>query len=86
MEEEKRLLTELDPKIDIPYRPPYEYRPAKENKARQDNYDLTMLLLDTGGRYEEIAGLAWDRVNLDDRSINLWRAKVKNESIYLYDQ
>ena len=35
----------------------------------------------TGGRYGEIAGLTWDRVNLDDRSINLWRPKVKNESI-----
>ncbi len=81
LEEEKRLLKELDPKKDLPFRPAYQYRPAKENKARQDNYDLTILLLDTGARYGEIAGLTWNKVNLDDRFINLWRPKVKNESI-----
>ena len=81
LEEEKQLLIQLNPKLDFPYRPAYEYRPAKENKARQDNYDLTILLLDTGARYGEIASLTWDKVNLAERSINLWRPKVKNESI-----
>lgn len=81
LEEEKKLLKGLDPKLELRYRPAYEYRPAKENKARQDNYDLTILLLDTGARYGEIAGLTWNKVNLEDRSINLWRPKVKNESI-----
>ena len=81
LEEEKRLLIELDPKRDLPYRPSYEYRSKKENQARQDNYDLVIILLDTGARYGEIAGITWDRINLEDRSINLWRPKVKNESI-----
>ena len=81
LEEEKRLLKQLDPKLEMKYRPAYEFRSEKENRMRQDNYDLTILLLDTGGRYGEIAGLTWDRVNLDERTINLWRPKVKNESI-----
>jgi len=81
IEEEKRLLVELDPKIDLPYRPSYEDRPAKENCMRQDNYDLVILLLDTGARYGEIAGITWDRINMEENTINLWRPKVKNESI-----
>ncbi len=81
IEEEKRLIAELDPKIDLPYRPSYEDRPAKENRMRQDNYDLVILLLDTGARYGEIAGITWDRINMEENTINLWRPKVKNESI-----
>ena len=72
---------ELDPKIDLPYRPSYEDRPAKENRMRQDNYDLVILLLDTGARYGEIAGITWDRIDMEENTINLWRPKVKNESI-----
>jgi integrase len=81
IEEEQRLLAELDPKIDLPYRPSYEHRPAKENRMRQDNYDLVILLLDTGARYGEIAGITWDRIDMVENTINLWRPKVKNESI-----
>lgn len=81
LEEEKKLLDELDPTIDLPYRPPYEYRSEKENQSRQDNYDLVVMLLDTGARYGEIAKLTWDRVDLVEGFINLWRPKVKNESI-----
>ncbi len=81
LEEEKRLLAELEPGINFPNRPKYEDRPPKENQMRQDNYDLVILLLDTGARYGEIASLTWDRVNLEESTINLWRPKVKNESI-----
>jgi integrase len=38
-------------------------------------------LLDTGARYGEIAGITWDRINIEENTINLWRPKVKNESI-----
>jgi len=48
---------------------------------RQDNYDLVILLLDTGARYGEIAGITWDRIDMEENTINLWRPKVKNESI-----
>ena len=75
IDEEKHLLRELDPEIDLPYRPKYEDRPAKENRMRQDNFDLVILLLDTGARYGEVAGLTWDRINLEESTINLWRPK-----------
>jgi integrase len=81
IDEEKRLLAALDPKADLPYRPKCEDRPDTENQHRQDNYDLVVLLLDTGARYSEIANIAWDRIDLDQRLIHLWRPKVRNESI-----
>jgi integrase len=46
-----------------------------------DAFDLAILLLDTGARYSEIARLEWKQVSLADRSLNLWRPKVQNESI-----
>lgn len=81
IEEEKRLLQELDPKRDIPYRPKYANRSKEENQKRQDMYDLVVLLLDTGARYGEIGHLQWSRVDLENKAINLWRPKVRNESI-----
>lgn len=47
----------------------------------QDAYDLTVLLLDTGARYGEIAQLRWQQIDLDARLIRLWRPKVRNEGI-----
>ena len=44
----------------------------------QDAFDLVVLLLDTGARYGEIANIEWTRINLAERSINLWRPKVQN--------
>jgi integrase len=80
-EEEVKLLKALDPKADLPFRPPYEMRSKEEKRKRQDNYDLVVILLDTGARYGEIANIEWNRINLEERVINLWRPKVKNESI-----
>ena len=81
LEEEKRLLAALDPTVDFKYRPKYEDRPDEENRRRQDNYDIVVLLLDTGARYGEIASITWDRIDLEQKTINLWRSKVRNESI-----
>lgn len=81
LDETKRLLEALDPTADLPYRPKYEDHPDKENQHRQDNYDLVVLLLDTGARYSEIANIIWDRIDLEDKVIHLWRPKVRNESI-----
>jgi integrase len=81
IEEEKRLLAELDPKREFKYHPKYEDRPEEKNRQRQDNYDLVVLLLDTGARYSEIANITWDRIDLEQRLIHLWRPKVRNESI-----
>lgn len=81
LEEEQRLLAELHPKAELKYRPKYEDRNDEEKRHRQDNYDLIVMLLDTGARYSEIANIGWDRINLETRTINLWRPKVKNESV-----
>ena len=81
LDEEKRLLDALNPMADIPFRPKYGVRPYGENRKRHDNYDLVVMLLDTGARYSEIANITWDRIDMDNRAINLWRPKVKNESV-----
>ena len=53
----------------------------------QDSHDLVVLLLDTGARYSEIANIEWSRINLDERTINLWRPKVQNEAVlYMTDR
>jgi len=80
-EEEKRLLIELNPKRDIPYRPQYALRSDEENQKRHDMYDLVVMLLDTGARHGEITNLPWARIDLENRAINLWRPKVSNESV-----
>lgn len=80
-DEEARLLADLDPKRKRPYRPDYEFRPAAENRMYQDNFDLVVLLLDTGARYSEIANIKWSAIDLENGIINLWRPKVRNESI-----
>jgi len=80
-DEEVRLLAELDPYRDRPYRPSYQNRPAAENKTYHDNYDLVVLLLDTGARYSEIANIHWESLDLENKLIRLWRNKVKNESL-----
>ena len=78
-DEERRLLDELDPNRRV-------NGLSNSGRARlqgfmQDNYDLIVLLLDTGARYSEIANIQWSQINLEDRSMSLWRSKVSNESI-----
>jgi len=81
MDEEIRLLAELDPLRKGRGIPKPCNRPPFILKELQDNYDIVVLLLDTGARYGEIAKLRWDQVDLTDRLIKLWRSKVGNESI-----
>ena len=50
-------------------------------KDRRDMYDLVVVLLDTGARYNEIASLKWKDVDLRKKEIHLYRPKVRNESI-----
>ena len=56
-------------------------RTEQMNRALQDAYDLVVILLDTGARYGEIAGLEWKQVDAERRIIRLWRPKVRNESV-----
>lgn len=87
VDEERRLLTELDPNREGFGLKPLEERSEQLKQQLQDNLDLVILLLDTGARYSEIAGLEWVSINLSDRTISLWRPKVQNESIlYMTDR
>ena len=80
-EEENSLLTALDPSRTSKFFAPEENRTPLLRREMQDNYDLVVFLLDTGARYGEIASLTWEQIDLEDRSIKLWRSKVGNESI-----
>ncbi len=80
-EEERRLLHELDPNRVSNGLAPAKERDPKKLREMQDNYDLIVILLDTGARYSEIATLSWDQIDLDNREIRLWRSKVENESL-----
>ena len=80
-EDEERFLAQLDPRRSVKGLAPYEERHRSLRSAMWDAFDLAILLLDTGARYSEIARLEWKQVSLADRSLNLWRPKVQNESI-----
>lgn len=80
-EEERQLLDELDPNRLSNGLAGIDDRNTEMRRAQQDNYDLVVFLLDTGARYSEIAGLAWDQIDLIEGSLKLWRNKVQNESI-----
>jgi integrase len=77
-DEESRLMVELDPAT------------AKNwelKEERTEIRDFVVVLLDTGARYSEIATLMWADVNLEARTINLYRSKVDNESVlYMTDR
>lgn len=49
-------------------------------RQRQDNYDLAVMLLDTGCRYGELAQLTWPMVDTASwRWLHIYRPKVDNE-------
>ncbi|MFD1940820.1 tyrosine-type recombinase/integrase [Paradevosia shaoguanensis] len=79
--EEARLLAALDPTRVGNGLAPVELREPRKQQEMQDNYDLVVLLLDTGARYSEIADISWERIDLPNRMIKLWRSKVQNESV-----
>ena len=86
-EEEKRLLTVVDPQREIKGLARHGQRPAQTQSEMQDVYDFLVLLLDTGARHTEMATLVWQRVDMNARTISLWRSKVNNESIlYMTDR
>lgn len=71
-EEETRLMSELDPA---------KGKNWQIQEERAEMRDFVIVLLDTGARYSEIATLEWTQVDLENRTINLFRSKVDNESI-----
>lgn len=80
-DEERRLLEELDPMRLSSGLASTDERSQEMKQAQQDNYDLAILLLDTGARYSEIASLSWNQIDLEEGSLRLWRSKVQNESL-----
>lgn len=86
-EEESELLAQLDPTREGQGLAKLSERNNELKSAMQDAYDLVVLLLDTGARYSEIANIEWHKINLADRTINLWRSKVQNETtLYMTDR
>lgn len=49
-------------------------------RFRQDAYDLWVIFCGTGARFTEISKLEWSQINLRNRTIQLYRSKVDNES------
>lgn len=85
-EEVEALLKDLDParKLGTEKGEGYFIPPiARVYAMRVDNYDLVVMLLDTGARFGEIAKLTWDRVSPDFTSIWLHRGKVDNLSVLM---
>jgi integrase len=86
-DEEQRFLQAIDPARDVKGLAPYDKRIPAMREQMQDLYDLAILLLDTGARLAEIATLEWARIDLDHKTIGLWRPKVQNESVlYMSDR
>jgi integrase len=75
-EEEQRLLRAANPTREIKYVAPYDTRRIDIKNQMQDFYDLLILLLDTGARHGEICSLEWSKIDLEQRTIQLWRSKV----------
>lgn len=50
-------------------------------------HDIVVLLLDTGARYNEIARLEWNSIDLKRKTIELWRGKTRTASlVYMTDR
>jgi integrase len=68
-DEQKKLLAELG------YKEDYKGKNPTTDKARGENYDLTVMLLDTGLRYSEAAKMDWSQVDLDRKLLYVYRLK-----------
>ncbi len=81
LDEERRFLEAIDPARSVKGLAPFDKRIPLMREQMQDLYDFAILLLDTGARFSEIATLEWQRIDLSQQTIGLWRPKVQNESI-----
>jgi integrase len=81
IDEEKRLLKQLDPRREGKGLKPYHLRSDEIKRTMRDAYDLVVVLLDTGARYSEIANIEWSSIDFSENAIHLWRPKVQNESL-----
>jgi integrase len=86
-DEERRLLIEVDPYREAKWMAKYDNRHTELLRQMHDFHDIVILLLDTGARQGEICLLEWEKIDLEKRTIVLWRPKVRNESVlYMSDR
>ena len=69
-EEERRILSELDPS---------QVKDPTHKKARQAARDIFILMVDGGFRINEASILQWSDVDFDNGVIYLYRSKVPND-------
>ena len=81
LDEEAALLRELEPTRQLNGLSRHKPRSPDMEATLQDLFDLVVILLDTGARCGEIRCLEWPQIDLEKRTIRLWRPKVRNESI-----
>jgi integrase len=87
VDEENRLINSLNPYRSIRSQLPYDQRKPEFNYSQHQYHDFVIMLLDTGARFSEISTLEWGSVDLQSKTIRLWRPKVRNESIlYMTDR
>lgn len=86
--EEDKLLEELNPLRPIVFANgrakgcAYRITSGVAQRQMQDNYDLVVLLLDTGARYSEGASLLWSDIDVISwETIKIYRPKVQNEGV-----
>ena len=85
-EDVERLLEELNPLRQEAGLPNLENQTESQKRIRQDNFDLVLMLSQTGARYNEIATLRWSQVDLTERRFDLQRSKTNNQtSVYMTD-
>jgi integrase len=87
-DEEARLLRELNPERAIFGIGDLNSRNPTLQRKLEDQFDLTVFLLDTGARYSEVATIMWSAVDVFTwKTCNLYRSKVGNEgNLYLTDR
>ena len=75
-EEEKKFLDALSP--DRTWEKMATDLTDYQKEGLQKNFDLGIALLDTGGRLNEVVRLEWRHVNLQDKTVMLWRTKTNS--------
>lgn len=76
LEEEARLLAELDPVKRLSAARGFAHKPEVK-QGIQDVYDIAVIMLDTGARISEVCGLTWDQIDTANwKMIDLLRYKV----------
>jgi integrase len=82
-----RVYRELDPDRELTYNHRLSGKPivfkftGRERQYMQDARDMLVALTMCGGRWNEVASLKWNRVDLEAGSLRLWGSKTQAERI-----